>query len=211
MCNLSFTLDLCRKRPPFLHSQAILPIVMQKPGIYTINIGEHFYFGQAQNLAKRSANHLSDLSRGKHNNKQLQRAYDKYGGYDFRVLLVCEVDELNRYEQRLLNLYQPLAKCANVAKCAEASQRGTKRSPEQRAAVVRAQTGRVHTEEARTKMAAKKHKPVGVLFTDGSYRRFGSVGELALELGINRNTVNNWVTGKSAPRTKYRVKDIDWV
>ena len=184
---------------------------MQKPGIYTINIGEHFYFGQAQNLAKRSTNHLSDLSRGKHRNKQLQNAYNKYGEFSFRVLLVCEVTELNRYEQRLLDLYQPLAKCANFATCAESSRRGAKLSEEHKEILREVSRTRVHTEEARAKMAARKRKPVGVVFTDGSYRRFGSVAELALELGINRETVSNWIKGKSVPRAKYSVKDIDWV
>lgn len=60
-------------------------------------------------------------------------------------------------------------------------------------------------------MAAKKRKPVGVVFTDGSYRRFGSVAELALELGIHRETVRLWINKRSKPLAKHGVKSVGWL
>lgn len=77
--------------------------------IYEIrnNKNGKIYVGSAQNLRKRWRSHRSDLNRGKHNNRYLQRAWDKNGeeNFTFTVLEEVEKDEhLIPTEQKWLDL-----------------------------------------------------------------------------------------------------------
>lgn len=122
------------------------------PGIYQIKVGPRTtYYGQSQNLQNRETSHLLELRKGTHNNRQLQRSFNRHGegSCTFQPLLICEIDELNRYEQALLDAHHGTPGCANVAKDAEASQRGLKHSEETRAKMSEAHRARWADPEAR--------------------------------------------------------------
>ena len=80
-------------------------------GIYCITnkINGHRYIGSTTNLRKRRANNFSKLRRGVNDCLHLQRAWNLYGedAFEFRHILICEKDELLRYEQELLDRWKP--------------------------------------------------------------------------------------------------------
>ena len=63
------------------------------------------YIGQTKNILERIRVHLSDLRAGRHFNKHLQRAFNKYGedAFEFRVLEACVAPELNALECYWIN------------------------------------------------------------------------------------------------------------
>ena len=68
-------------------------------GIYAIIINDKYYIGQSVNIKHRWQQHRKELKLGTHENKHLQSAYNKYGNPKFEVLLECEKEKLNEYEQ----------------------------------------------------------------------------------------------------------------
>ena len=76
-------------------------------GIYCIEniVDGKVYIGQTIDLARRKRSHFNKLNIGKHPNKHLQNAFNKYGSenFKFKVLLYCESFELTRYEQFFVN------------------------------------------------------------------------------------------------------------
>lgn len=83
-------------------------------GIYRIDVGSHFYFGRATDLRGRELKHLSNLRLGDHVNTHLQNAYNKYQDFKFTVLTYCSPEFSVTLEQRLLDRYWGLQKCANI-------------------------------------------------------------------------------------------------
>lgn len=71
-------------------------------GIYKIEnkVNGKVYVGQSVNIELRWGNHKSELKHNNHNNKYLQRAWNKYGSenFEFTVLEECELRELNSKE-----------------------------------------------------------------------------------------------------------------
>lgn len=129
----------------------------KQAGIYRIDVAGTFYYGQSQDLKKREYDHGYQLRADRHPNPQLQAAYNKYEQFSFEAVLVCEISELDRYEQWYLDMYQPMKKCANVATCAEAAARGLrgyKHTDEAKARIAAAGRGRTRTEEAKAKSRA---------------------------------------------------------
>jgi len=63
-------------------------------GIYKIInvVNNKFYIGSSVDLRKRKSKHFSELRHNKHNNKHLQRAWDKYGEASFVFVVVEELD-----------------------------------------------------------------------------------------------------------------------
>ena len=64
-------------------------------GIYKIInvINNKFYVGSAVDLKRRRTRHFSELRTGKHNNKHLQAAWNKYGESAFIFVVVEEVED----------------------------------------------------------------------------------------------------------------------
>lgn len=85
-------------------------------GIYRLVSPEgHVYFGQAICLENRRKDHFQALAKGSHYNKHVQAVYDKHG-LVFEPILVCEPEELDIYEQCLLDKFFDDPKCMNQAK-----------------------------------------------------------------------------------------------
>lgn len=78
-----------------------------KSGIYIIInlLDGKRYIGSAKNLGKRKTGHLAKLRHGKHENRHLQRSFDKYGidCFEFRILEDCEKDNCLLLEQKYLD------------------------------------------------------------------------------------------------------------
>jgi group I intron endonuclease len=90
-----------------------------KTGIYeVVNItnGKR-YVGSAADLKARLRDHLKNLRKGKHHNRHLQFAWNKYGegSFEFKVILYCDKANLLFYEQRALDFYNILYNLAPTA------------------------------------------------------------------------------------------------
>lgn len=98
-------------------------------GVYAITniVNGKRYVGQAMDIEKRWSYHRQDLSRGDHHSRYLQRAWNKYGAdaFSFSVVLECDIDDLNHYEQSEIDKKSEY----NVSKTA-GSPKGTKHSKE---------------------------------------------------------------------------------
>lgn len=123
----------------------------RESGIYRITCSANgkIYLGSASNMYGRAKEHLSDLRRGKHHAKRLQRAWDKYGEAFFSIEVVekCARTELRVLEQGYLDL----TKAADPAHGFNASPSagsvfGLRHSAESREKISKAITGRVLSE-----------------------------------------------------------------
>ena len=130
-------------------------------GIYRIQIGERFYYGQSQDLEKREKEHLARLRRGVHENQRVQNTYNKYQEFHFEVVATVvgslEPDDLtvhlNALEQLYLDKFHDTEGCMNIAKCAEVSRRGAKHLEATKAKLRKANLGKVLSAEHRRKIS----------------------------------------------------------
>ncbi len=104
-----------------------------RSGIYKITCGSKWYFGQAQDLQRREKTHLSTLQRQCHRNPTLQNTYNKYQDFKFEILMFCPIEELNYYEQMILDVWHGEPECMNICKEVGHSTRGRKASDETKA------------------------------------------------------------------------------
>ena len=110
-------------------------------GLYQINIGDYFYFGQTKDLKRRKRVHLNNLKKGNHHNEFMQNVYNKYREFDFQEVLHCSVDELNDQEQRLLDAFWGTEGCMNICPIANSS-KGRKLSDEHKRKLSEAKKGK---------------------------------------------------------------------
>ncbi len=148
---------------------------MNKSGIYAIisKSSGRLYVGSAANLSNRWAVHRHGLVRGIHHNKQLQRAWKKYGesAFDFVVLdIVSDGPLLIPREQFWLDcckaiglsIYNHCQVAGNTA--------GRKFSAETLARMSATRKGRKHSEESRRRMSeARKGVPMPRRFSHSSW------------------------------------------
>lgn len=82
------------------------------PGIYSITnaVNGKKYIGSSIDVNNRLVYHECALRHGRHHNKHLQRAWDKYGSDSFRfeVIQTCCVDELLDIEQEWIDCTEDL-------------------------------------------------------------------------------------------------------
>lgn len=126
-------------------------------GIYKLTItrpdgSELFYYGQSQDLRKRKSQHSSLLRRRSHGNPHLQKSWEKHGNVRFDVVLLCDMSDLNMFEQRFLDAYAGDPDCMNMSFCAEATMRGYKHSDETRAKMSASHTGKKKSPEHRARI-----------------------------------------------------------
>lgn len=89
-----------------------------KSGIYQIRnkINNKIYISSTKNLERRCRLHFNALNRGDHENKYLQRAYNKQGKDDFifEIIEFCEPQVQFEIEQYWINKYIGNAICYNL-------------------------------------------------------------------------------------------------
>ena len=131
---------------------------MDRCGIYAIvnRINGNRYIGSAQNIAHRWAVHVSYLRKERHHSPILQAAWLKYGGeaFDWVIIEDCAREDLIAREQFYLDTERPVYNVSSFA----GSNRGTKRSPEQRARMALAMTGVPHPRAKGQKLSPERLK-----------------------------------------------------
>jgi group I intron endonuclease len=121
-------------------------------GVYQIRnlLNGKIYVGQTTRMHERELEHMGSLRRGKHQNRHLQFAYDKYGkeNFIFEILVYCEEFQLTYYEDAIKNASN--GNCYNIRLCSD-SNKGLKASEETKAKMransAHAVLGRSHTED----------------------------------------------------------------
>lgn len=93
----------------FMKKQLRVPA---KCGIYSIGSIKsdyNIYIGSSINLRLRAYGHFSKLKCGRHGNSNLQQFYNIYGNknIEFKVLKLCDENELVYFEQEFIKLLRP--------------------------------------------------------------------------------------------------------
>lgn len=100
-------------------------------GIYLIKCKENdtVYVGQSVNMSRRTAYHRQMLRRGEHDNRHLQRAYDKYGedNFEVRYVITCDTEDLTHYETQVLSIFKRHYKAFNSEAPVDTPMLGRKR------------------------------------------------------------------------------------
>lgn len=95
----------------------------KKSGVYVIKnlVNNKVYVGSSKNLYARELEHFRNLKNNKHENKHLQRAYNKYGrdNFAFEVIEFCKEEERFLLEQKYIDKYYGRDNCYNVCKFAD--------------------------------------------------------------------------------------------
>lgn len=149
---------------------------VQTTGIYEIRnlVNGKRYVGSAVHFGYRWTKHQSQLAKGNHHSRHLQRAWEKYGStaFEFRKLIICGRENLIMYEQAAMDAYKPEYNVApkagsalGVVRTAEAIARTvatrrarggwspTQETREKISATLKGQPGRPHTAESILKMS----------------------------------------------------------
>lgn len=122
--------------------------------VYAITCSDRYYIGSTKNFHKRMAEHKSDLHRGKHKNTYMQRVYDKYGCFEYKILESVEEDRLIEREQVLLDRHYDDPKCMNASPHAHRAYNPW--TEESRMKMSESCKGRKHTDETKKKMSDAK-------------------------------------------------------
>jgi group I intron endonuclease len=158
-------------------------------GIYCIenSASGKRYIGSSINLAQRQYDHFKNLRGGRHHSIHLQRAFEKYGGFsfNFRVLMLCEPFELLRYEQALIDSWQPEYNiCLHAGnslgrKHTEATKKKisniqlvTHNTPEFHAKASKSQTGKKRSDEFKQKVSLANSGKIVSEETRNKHREF---------------------------------------
>ena len=117
------------------------------------------YVGQSIDYYRRQKEHVRRLKANNHSNPHLQHCFDKHGedSFEFNILEVCSVDELDTWEQLYLDDYikQYGDLVINILIKDVKSRKGIKQTPEHTAKIKEANKGRdvsyLQSEEAKAK------------------------------------------------------------
>ena len=83
-------------------------------GVYCITIGDYFYIGSCVNFGKRMFDHTRKLGYGKHHNRFVQNAFNKYQTFDAELIELCHPAELQTIEQTYIDQWFGHEKCLNL-------------------------------------------------------------------------------------------------
>ena len=160
-------------------------------GIYKITFPNGvYYFGQAIDLRRREIHHIREAKKGKHTNPRFQYCWDKYGEFNFEILVECEKDELNKVESDFIvkNIDDEL--CCNMCRIGR-SRRGVKSSDETREKISKYQ------------YLVGKTKEVYMFSQDFDLlAKFDSVSQAQKAMNVGKKTIG--ISCKS--RGKYNIK-----
>lgn len=206
---------------------------IENKGIYKIFNTEdgRYYVGSATiSFKKRLTQHISDLSKGKHRNIHLQRAYNKHGWEKF-LFVIVEVLENDEDIIKREQIYLDEKPDYNIATIAENSAKGRKMTPDQ----IKAHSERLKgkptwnkgirfSEEAKLNMSiAKKGKPRRKLTKPRTRSRpvqrndgkvYQTVTEAAIELNTSPNNIISCIArnkkGRNVRACGYKFEYLDY-
>ena len=122
-------------------------------GVYQIKnrINGKCYIGSSVNLRHRQREHVRKLQRGKHRNRHLQRAFDKYGieTFVFSILEYVSSKKLIESEQHYLDVLKPEYNICLIA----GSTLGSRHTAETCARLSQSHMGKRHSAKTRRKMS----------------------------------------------------------
>jgi group I intron endonuclease len=187
----------------------------QNPCIYSIvnRITGKKYIGSAVNLKGRIDKHRLDLKRNNHHSPHLQHSYNKYGIENFYITILEETNKENllKREQYWMDNFEVINsnKGYNIAKLA-GSRLGMKNSPEHRAKISKALTGKKLSPETleklkkidRSFMTGENHfrvKPIYQYSLKKELLKIWNCGAVAIgkELSINRKSISECLVGRN--------------
>lgn len=151
---------------------------MKKCGIYKIvDQKGRVYIGSSADLKARKSKHFTELQKGIHGNKKLQRVADKYGisSLVFSVIEYCERHLLISKEQSYIDQLNPFFNICLVAGVSN-GMAGKKHSEEVKRAIAEKVAGNTNrrgakiSEESKNKMRLAK---VGKKLTEEHKRKIG--------------------------------------
>jgi len=178
-------------------------------GIYVIRLSDtHYYGGRTKNFRVRWTAHQRELREGRHDNRRMQRVYDRYGRFDPEVVSVLAPDECPDAEQAWLDANFRKPGCVNLVASSRGGMAGVGRTPESRAkqsATLKSSPDLI--DKARASIARNR-----VFRTKESYR-IGSLKTAAKNRGRKQTPEQiarrvESVTGrKNTPETIERMRD----
>lgn len=146
-------------------------------------VNNHIYIGSSVNIPQRKKCHVGMLHKHCHHSVHLQRAVDKYGikNFKFKILLICDPNELLHYEQTYIDKLKPeynicsnassmlgykhtkesLEKMSKVHKGRPTAKKGSKASEEAKQHMSEAHKGHKASEETKRKMSESHKGHVG--------------------------------------------------
>ena len=154
------------------------PDATPEGGIYVIRLSDtHYYGGRTKNFRVRWAAHLRELREGRHNNRRMQRVFDRYGRFDPEVVAVLAPDECPDAEQAWLDENFRKPGCVNLVASSRGGMAGVGRTRESRAkqgATIRSRPDLL--EKARASLArnrvfiTKEGRRIGIMKTAAKNR-----------------------------------------
>lgn len=185
----------------------------QKSGIYQIRslVNNKIYIGSSKNINKRLGEHLWRLNNNQHDNKHLQRHFQKYGKcncIEFSIIEYCSIKDLSTKEQRWINLLSPEF---NICKIVYSS-RGVKRSEKTKQKLsIKMKTIGMKPPGRKTKLSEKERDRFYNMVVGNTFRaikvfqldldgniinEFSSSYEASRETGISQSSITNVCNGK---------------
>tara|TARA_Y100000593_G_C4179606_1_gene271351 strand:- start:64 stop:609 length:546 start_codon:yes stop_codon:yes gene_type:complete len=177
-----------------------------------MTIGSKSYIGQSENLEQRAISHKSELRKGTHYNEYLQRAYNKYGIVEWKVLEYT--DDLNNKEIQYISEYDTYNNGYNLTEGGDKppNQTGVKRTPQQienqKAALPK---GDDHWTNRDGWSQESKDKVSATMTGEGNHQHSGVSNEYILwcrELGMGYHKIAG-ITGMSKSSVAQRVKQLE--
>lgn len=113
----------------------------KQTGIYKVSCGKFFYIGQSTNIQKRGHQHRYLLKNSKKlANRKLLEAYKDCGTMEVSVILYCKKEDLDYYEQMMIDMNISNPFCCNIWD--KADRRGCSPPRESREASIQSKTGK---------------------------------------------------------------------
>jgi group I intron endonuclease len=177
-------------------------------GIYVIRCNPTGveYYGGSVNIRHRWFTHRSHLRGNCHNNRYLQRAWNKYGevAFDFEIISTCWPEQVLELEQATLDfVFERMGqeRLFNVCRNATSFRKGLKCSEEQKAkisATMKGRPGRKHSVEVIERIRRAKCKPCsGFIKPDGTTQEtIEDLKDFCFQNNLDYTVMNKVFNGK---------------
>lgn len=168
-------------------------------GIYSITClaNNKIYIGSSINIINRFKAHKTALNKNKHNNIYLQRSFNKYGleNFKFEILEECNKENILEKENYYMNLYNTLLSNKGYNQVIAQRQDNLYSNIQYLNKLSKAKKGIIplNYKEARKKL----ERPV-LEYENGIFvKEYSSAKKCAEYLGLNKNSINNFLRGVS--------------